>query len=387
MKKYRFLSLIRLRTFLSVLLSSLLLETSWAQTWSQEVEYLDYFPEEEDGPSSRPLEPSSPLPNSPFVDLENKAQDFVLETKRIKIARFPDAFNPSIIRWHGTLLMSFRIYDRKAGTTDKIGLIWLDDNFRQLGQPKILKVLVPDHGFLPKKQDPRLIAVGHRLFIVYNNVVKGVVDRELRRMLLSEVHFDGEDFYSLTPTYLSDFDGVNDKRSEKNWVPFCYENTLFLAYSLSPHRILRPLLGMDRCEDFVTSQGVIDWKWGPLRGGTPALLDGDHYLAFFHSSKSTQTVHSKGMNIPHYFMGAYTFSAHPPFSITAISKEPIVGKDFYHGESYKTWKPLQVVFAAGLVFDDRYVWVAYGRQDHEIWIAKLDKAGLLKSLVPVATKE
>lgn len=379
--------MIRLRTLLSIFipLPLLLSEASWAQTWSPELDYLDYPPK--DDSSVELNEPSSTLPATPFIDLESKTREFVLATKRLKIARFPDAFNPSITRWHGTLLMSFRIYDRKAGTTDKIGLIWLDDNFRQLGQPKILKVLVPDLNFLTKKQDPRLITVGDRLFIVYNNVVKNVVDRELRRMLIAEVHFDGEDFYSTTPTYLTHFDGVNDKRSEKNWVPFVYENSLLLGYSLTPHRILRPLLGMDQCEEVATSQGSIDWKWGPLRGGTPALLDGNHYLAFFHSSKSTQTVHSKGRNIPHYFMGAYTFSAHPPFSITSISKEPIVGKNFYHGESYKTWKPLQVVFPAGFIFDDRYVWVVYGRQDHEIWVAKLDKLGLLRSLVPVATKE
>ncbi len=355
---------------------------AWTDTGKRDLDYLDYFPSDD---SSFELdETPSKLPDSPFIDLETVTQDFIVGTKRIKIPNYPDAFNPSLTRWRGSLLLSFRIYDRKAGTTDKLGLVWLDDDFRQLGPAKIVKVLVPDAGFLSKRQDPRLITVGDRLYIVYNNVLKGVVDRELRRMLIAELHYDGNHFYSGTPTYLSHFEGINDKRSEKNWVPFVYDNNLLLGYSLIPHRILRPLLGADRCENYATSRGSIEWKWGTPRGGTPALLDGDHYIAFFHSSDSMATVHSGGKKIPHYFMGAYTFSAQPPFAITAISPEPIVGKNFYHGNSYKTWKPLHVVFPAGFVFDEHYIWLAYGRQDHEIWIAKIDKKTLLKGLIPVS---
>ena len=31
--------------------------------------------------------------------------------------------------------------------------------------------------------------------------------------------------------------------------------------------------------------------------------------------------------------------------------------------------------------DEEHVWIVYGRQDHELWVAKLDKKGLLESLV------
>lgn len=82
-------------------------------------------------------------------------------------------------------------------------------------------------------------------------------------------------------------------------------------------------------------------------------------------------------------MGAYTFKPHPPFSITAISPWPIVADDFYRPPYYKTWKPLRCVFPAGIVVDEKYVWISYGRQDHEIWIAKLDKQKLMNSLIPV----
>ena len=42
------------------------------------------------------------------LDLEKKPQDFVLETIKISVPDYPHAFNPSIIRWQGRLLMSFR---------------------------------------------------------------------------------------------------------------------------------------------------------------------------------------------------------------------------------------------------------------------------------------
>ena len=83
----------------------------------------------------------------------------------------------------------------------------------------------------------------------------------------------------------------------------------------------------------------------------------------------------------HYFMGAYTFSAKPPFQITRISTEPIIGKNFYNGPAYTTWKPLRVVFPTGCLMDEDFIWVTYGRQDFEIWVAKFDKQALLESLV------
>ena len=85
----------------------------------------------------------------------------------------------------------------------------------------------------------------------------------------------------------------------------------------------------------------------------------------------------------HYFMGAYTFEKYPPFAITAISPEPIVADTFYKGPMHASWKPLRVIFLGGFVYNRSFIWVVYGRQDHEIWVVKLDKEKLLNSLTPV----
>ncbi|MBI5272719.1 MAG: hypothetical protein HY861_01905 [Chlamydiia bacterium] len=328
-------------------------------------------------------EPPRPADYSDLINLESMAQDFVLETKQIHIPGYPDAFNPSIVRWQGRLLMSCRTYHPESRATNEIILIYLDENCNPASAPIPLRFPYPDPFCLNKRQDPRLLVIGEQLWVVYNNAI----EKEVRRMLVGAVSADCNSFSIEHVECLYTFDGETPLRSEKNWVPFDYEGHLHLAYSIVPHRILRPLFGMNACTTLAATLGSIKWDWGVLRGGTPALLEGDEYLAFFHCCKSMATVHSKGESIPHYFMGAYTFSAAPPFELTRISSAPIIGKQFYEGATHKTWKPLHVVFPGGYISDEHYIWIAYGRQDHEIWIAKLNKNALLKGLVPVAYKK
>lgn len=318
-----------------------------------------------------------------LLDLDAMAQDFVLEMKQIEIAEFPQALNPSIIQWNNQLLFCFRIRDPLTSAADGIGLVWLDDNFEPISTPQVLHL---KHPFLPAfPQDPKLVAVGNKLYIVYSNILDKTEKGEFRRMFISELHQGKKHFFAEPPKVLEKFEGENPNRREKNWVPFEYQGNLLLARTIKPHDIFDPLYMKNECEHFATSEGDITWNWGELRGGTPALQLGDHYLAFFHSSKAMKTKQSNGKMMGHYFMGAYTFSSLPPFEITAISPEPIVGDKFYNGPEYKMWKPLRVVFPGGFINHEDYLWVVYGREDHEMWVVKLDKQKLMDSLIPVST--
>lgn len=320
-----------------------------------------------------------------YIDLEEMAQDFIIETKKIDIPGYPDAFNPAIVRWNGTLLMSFRTRDLKTGSTNPIGFVWLDDNFNPIGTPQIIQLKIDGLASKSFAQDPRLVVVAESLYIIYNNMVK-TKSGLTRRMCVANLDFDGVKFYIKNPDVIKNFPGENPFRLEKSWVPFDYAGNLLLSYSISPHLVFRPLRGTKKCETFAKTSSNINWPWGELRGGTPALVEGDEYLAFFHTYKDMATVHSNGKKISHYFIGAYTFELNPPFAITRISSKPIVAKGFYTGPAYKTWKPLRVVFPMGYVADENYVWLSYGKQDHEVWIAKIDKKALLNSLVPVSSK-
>lgn len=310
------------------------------------------------------------------LDLETMTQDFVIEVKQLHIPGHPDACNPSLIRWHRQLLLSFDAYIERDDQPDGIGLTYLDDDFNVIDKPQIL--------VLPMNlwQDPRLITIDDRLYLVFN----GAIPEGIRRMFVVQVRFDDGKFSVETPEALLHFPKENGERWERNWIPFVHNNTLFLTYSLFPHRVLQPFLGTHRCEDVSSTTFSSAWNWGTPKPGTAALLDGDHYLALFHSTKIIATTHSEGKSIPHYFMGAYTFESHFPFAMTAISQHPIIGKNFYHGQEYHMFKPCRVVFPCGIVIDDQFIWVVFGRQDHEVWMAKLEKKGLYESLVPVISK-
>ena len=334
-----------------------------------------------------------------FIDLEEAyLDDFVLETKKIEIPGFSDAFNPSIVRWKNSLLMtfragdsfdasdddwmvmSFRTRDPQSGSTNDFGVVILDENFNCIKGPQILDISYQNQAFMLRQQDPRLIAVGDKIYIVYSNMIQGHDTLETRRVFVAELTHDGNEFRVGEPECLSKFEGENEQRWQKNWTPFDYKGELHLAYSFLPHRILKPIFGTNSCDTVASTISNIDWEWGVLRGGTHAQLEGNEYLGFFHSSIEMKTAHSEGKKIQHYFMGAYTFLAHPPFTITRMSPKPIVGKNFYHGPAHKTWKPLRVVFPGGFITTKKYIWVVYGRQDHETWVAKIDKKKLFQSL-------
>ncbi|MBS3904487.1 MAG: hypothetical protein KGZ39_04095 [Simkania sp.] len=332
----------------------------------------------------------TPYISANLIDLEDLAQDFVLETKKIEIPLYPGAFNPSIIRWHGNLLMSFRvIQDPKHSFNSQLGIIWLDEEFNPISEPQLLNTRDGSSNVPSRAEDGKLIAINDQLFMVYSDNTDPVISRGGFRVYVSRLDFEGERCVMKNIECLSSFEGMSPFVREKNWVPFEYNQSLFLAYSLNPHFILSPqLLGNGHCETFALSQGHIQWDWGTLRGGTPGLLHDGKYLAFFHSSKDMATLHSEGKSISHYFIGAYTFQSHPPFSITSISPSPIIGKQFYHGKVPKPyWKSLRVVFPGGYISDGEYIWMVYGRQDRELWVVKLDKKGLLQSLVPVSPIE
>lgn len=319
-----------------------------------------------------------------YIDLEAMAQDFVLETKQIVLEGYAGAFNSSIIRWGNKLLLCFRVRNNKMISTFEIGFVWLDDDFNPISTPRILDIRNNSTPF-SQNQDPRLIVVNKKLYIIYNNFIK-MGELVTRRMFVAQLICKDDLFFIDKPVCLQPFEGWSD-RWEKNWAPFVFDDQLLLAYSLLPHRVFHPSLITGECVTVGSTYSSLVWNWGELRGGTPAVRDGDEYIAFFHSSIKMSTVHSNGKTMPHYVMGAYTFSAKPPFEITRVSPEPIVGKQFYKGHAYNTWKPLRVVFPMGCVMDENYIWVTYGRQDFEIWVAKFDKKRLYQSLIPCTYTE
>lgn len=320
------------------------------------------------------------------IDLEQLVHPAVVYSQKIEIKEFPYAFNPSIVRWREKLLLSFRfIPDPKKPYTSEIGLVWLNKDFKPVSKPQRLQLRAKNSKVPCRAEDGRLIVINDTLYLIYSDNTDTFLSRRGFRMHIAEILYEKNKFNAKSVERITTFYEDWENKREKNWVPFDYHGQLLLAYSIDPHRIMHPLGCAGLCEIFVESDKPIPWNWGQLRGGTQAILDGDHYLSFFHSSIPMCSKHSDHKEVMHYFIGAYTFSATPPFEVLSISTAPIVGSHWYNGKKYKPyWKEVQVVFPCGLLIEDDSLYITYGRQDHEMWIAKLDKQKLYDSLLPIS---
>ena len=332
-----------------------------------------------------------------LVDLEQNPPEFVLETQQIFIEDYPYAFNPSIISWKDHYLLSFRVllndplFKQSLDTSPPygsfIGVVELDRNFKQMAPAQILDLkLSPHPKAISRASDARLVQVGDRILMVYSDSTSPILHQHCRIHVAELVEEKGK-IIAKEEICLSRFELESPAKQEKNWVPFAYQQELFMAYRLSPHRVFKPKLSTGECDLYCVTHHHPSWKWGELRGGTPAIALDNYYLAFFHSSLKMASVHSSGEQALHYFIGAYTFDLDPPFKIRQISAEPIIGPHFYHGENYPPyWKPVVAIFPCGILVQDSWIWVTYGRQDHELWVMKMDRQKLLNSLVPVSEK-
>jgi predicted GH43/DUF377 family glycosyl hydrolase len=198
-------------------------------------------------------------------------------------------------------------------------------------------------------------------------------------MFLSELTVSNQGYRLSEPLRLSHADNYSHVLHQKNWIPFEWNKTLHVSYSLFPHEVLETNVKSGASHCVHNTQGILNWDYGQPRGSTPPVLVDGEYLAFFHSSCRMTSAASHHQIAWHYFMGAYTFSANPPFEITHMSEKPIIGENFYTPSSrYK-----RVIFPGGCVVEGAYIHVAYGKDDHEIWIATFDKEALKQSLKPI----
>lgn len=303
--------------------------------------------------------------------------ELVTLTKQIDVG-YTDAHNPSIVKFGNGFLVSFRyppIY--KYLWHNQIGVIFLNEALEPISKPQLLNL--PIQGTV---DDAKLFPYGDKIYLIF-----GVLplctpthsDLSIQQEYLAEIKYQNGNFIVGQPLRLS----YNKSRQnrEKNWTPFDNEGVLFMSYYPVPQEVLHPNLESGECLFFCDASTHLKnaWPWGELRGGSPAYLVDDFYLAFFHSSTSLRTYASEGHLKPHYFTGAYTFSSKPPFEILKISPKPIIAQGMYG----ITWHPWVTIFVGGYVVVGDDVYVAYGRNDSEVWVAKMPKDALLHSLVPV----
>jgi predicted GH43/DUF377 family glycosyl hydrolase len=307
----------------------------------------------------------------------------VRRTFQIDVSPFKDSFNPSICPFGDEYILTFRYRPELATRPwiSYVGIMRLDSTFTRISDPELLdvrkgKTLIPS-----QSEDARVFCYKDEIYIIYNDAcdIENPSRNQRREMYIAKVLFEEGHFSVEDPIKIIHKDNYYIQNWEKNWTPFVYGDSLLMCYSLVPNQILDVNWLAEECKPLFISSPKVNWQWGSVRGGTPAQLVDGEYLAFFHSSLSLYSNVSSDQPRYHYFMGAYMFSSQPPFKITKISSEPINGENFYTRSS----QPLRVIYPGGYVISGENIYIAYGKDDHQIWIGEVNKKTLMKSLKPI----
>jgi predicted GH43/DUF377 family glycosyl hydrolase len=305
----------------------------------------------------------------PFAD----KQGIVLSTKNVLIRDIEAPYNAALIKDEkGNYLLFFRYDIKKKGIFkhNYIACVALDENLDQ--KTDFIKIDTKSDF----SNDPRALKIGSKFFLIFNDTISE--DSKDRVMKIAELNMSNYQLNNIT-----DLDR-KIKKTEKNWIPFSYrkesKEEIHFIYRIDPYDVL--LLENpyeNRLKDLTAHSEMkgFSWSWGIPRGGTPAVLVDGEYLTFFHSSFKDR--YGKRW----YMMGAFTFEAHPPFKITAVSPCPILFHGIYdsinlNGASSK----LRCIFPSGLVLseDNSRVFVSCGENDSSVKIITFDTKTLLKSL-------
>lgn len=166
--------------------------------------------------------------------------------------------------------------------------------------------------------------------------------------------------------------GFTDGNHQKNWIWWFIEGRLHLLYTSDPWKVIEFGNAWEEQRPHV-SEGI-HWQYGQIRGGTPPVLVGEHYITFFHSSLPWRGRYRR------YYMGAIAFAAKPPFAPILITPEPmLIGSQ---NDPWQQRKPL-VVFPCGALLEKDIWTITYGINDLKCGWAKIpheDVANLLKPI-------
>lgn len=314
---------------------------------------------------------------------QTENSNLVISTKQIKLDEFSAIWNPSIIKVNEGFLLSFRYcLAPRYPWISYIGVVFLNDALEPISTPQLLNTRNEGDLTSSQAEDARLMSLNGEIYLIYNDnmeIENPNYTIHRRDVYIAKLTLDGFRVNLEKPLKLIHTEKYDQYRLQKNWAPFDWKGHLMFGYTLNPHEVIYPNLKTGECNVFCETAFGCQWRWGEWRGGTPALLVDGEYLAFFHSPLITSSEASKGLNMYHYFMGAYTFSREPPFAIKAASKEPIIADGFYTQSSYEK----RIIFPGGFVPMGSTLYLAYGKDDSEVWIAIIDKTKLKKSLKPV----
>lgn len=312
-----------------------------------------------------------PVLDKGLISIENTSliqkSDLLLSypDPRGKSIRVTNHLNCSFIKYKEKIIFVYRMESNPWCSFTKIGICYMnysDGNYYPIKESnKVLNLYSDLHGYSKgyHVEDPRLFIYNDELYISYCD------GYQMAQAKINHETLEASDsFYINKPS---------KSRTEKNWTFFQHKENLYSVYSINPHVIFQ-MNGSNFEKKFETSFKS-QWKWGELRGGTSPIKTKDGYLSFFHSSIDMPN------NGRQYFVGAYLFDLQPPFSVIAISQDPIIAGEFVSESIPRLSSKIFVVFPGGVIENKSGYNISFGYNDYQARIVHVSNELLKQNMV------
>lgn len=250
------------------------------------------------------------------------------------------AYNPSVCRFGGNLLMAYRFQPlpdpNDEDLRSSILLCRVTDDMRGTEEHVAVEGLRGLH-----QEDPRLFIHDGKLHLAYSVArypAHGFwgCHMELAQLKKTKAGWKAAFHYPLNL-------GANRADKEKNWQFFSRNGSLCCVYKIVPHVIFDIAEGTARGFEYQPP-----WRIGTPHGGTPPVSVDGFWFSFFHAWQENSD-HARL-----YHLGAYAFD--DGGKVTGMTQVPLLSASEANGFVFNTkkvkWHPL-VVFPCGAVFDEK----------------------------------
>lgn len=273
----------------------------------------------------------------------------------------PGAYNPSLIRFRGRLVMAYRYHPTDSART-VLGIAELGEDL------KVVSVETPD-----MNEDDHLSLEDPRLFIFKGELWMNYVVSTWPNFPSSQsknVKLSKPDHWRISD---KDQYWLPDRQTlEKNHCPFVHDEVLHIIWKSN----LRDTdAGEEQAWQVIYTpadkremkSAAPRWPYGEIHGGTTPLPFDGKTISFFHS----KIMNDMPPTPWRYFVGSVLRRTIPPFDILAVSKKPIlIGSEVGGDEGRKHFKK-NVVFPAGCV-EYKGTWIlSVGVNDSQCVLVKL----------------
>lgn len=163
---------------------------------------------------------------------------------------------------------------------------------------------------------------------------------------------------------------------QKNWTFFRYRDKMMCVYKPYPHEVffVDTATGSQILVSQKTSSDeIVTWRYGEIRGGAPPIKVGESYFSFFHS----RLPHPDPERKARYYMGVYEFWGEPPFRPKRCSKLPILVASEMEKAAHNL--PYTVFPCGAQLVKDEWV-ISMGVNDNSIALLRLPHSKLLQHL-------